>query len=135
VSATRSVNTAVTVALPFSASAVRAARSRLAETLLGAQVPQPQIDDARIVLSELMSNAIMHARPLPSAGLEVSWQVDAQAITVSVTDGGGPTLPASSEAALLALGGRGLAIVQALSADWGVEGDESTTTVHASIAL
>ena len=123
----------VTALFPFAASGVRAARQRLADDLQRSQVSPARIDDARLVLSELMANAIMHARPLPSGCIVASWQVDDRGVTISVTDGGGPTEPQPASASLLATGGRGLAVVQELSVDWGVRGDAHEVTVYATI--
>jgi hypothetical protein len=45
----------------------------------------------------------------------VSWRLDDDCIEVSVSDGGGPTVPVASEPGGSAIGGRGLGIVDRLS--------------------
>lgn len=99
-----------------SAAAVRAG---LAADLASRGVPTSACDDAVLVVSELVGNAVVHC---PSAGrdLEVSWDVDETDITVRVTDPS-VVVPTARQAELNATSGRGLAIVAALSAAWGVD--------------
>lgn len=71
-------------------------------------------DDVRLVVSELATNAVTHAR----TPFTVSLSGREGAVLLMVRDG------AASEPMLMAprnleLGGRGLRIVQALSRDWG----------------
>ena len=73
------------------------------------------VDDVRQVVSELATNAIVHARSsftVVLSGLPAS-------ILLEVLDLSG-TAPVPRTAAALDLAGRGLAIVAALSLDWGV---------------
>ncbi|RII11924.1 hypothetical protein DSC45_26865 [Streptomyces sp. YIM 130001] len=84
------------------------------------------VDDAVLILSELLSNACRHGRPLGASAVgdgdvRASWHVDAAGrLTVEVTDGGGPTRPVPATPSVTARGGRGLNIITALSDDWGV---------------
>jgi two-component sensor histidine kinase len=93
--------------------------------------------DAGLVLSELISNAVRHATPLPGSLVEVSWRLSDDCIEVAVSDGGGPTVPMVNKPAANALGGRGLGIVDRLSLGWGVytPQDRSETTVWAVLPL
>src|SRR5690606_29369480 len=55
-----------------------------------------------------------------------AWRVDTGgALTVEVTDGGGPTRPVPSTPSVTARGGRGLNIISALAQEWGVRDDSS----------
>jgi len=89
------------------------------------------IGDAALVLSELLSNAIRHARPLPGAMVEVSWALVDGSVTVAVSDGGGPTRPRARHLSPSAAGGRGLAIVEHLASTWGVQSSTAGMTVWA----
>jgi anti-sigma regulatory factor (Ser/Thr protein kinase) len=122
------------VLLPFAPVGVGMARRQMAADLTALGVAQARLDDAQVVLSELMANSVRHARPLSSGRLLASWQLDARGITVSVTDGGGATTPTPLNASPLAMGGRGLAIVEELSLEWGVRIEDHATTVYATLA-
>lgn len=130
----REVRTAGTVLLPHTPASVAVARRRITADLAAAGVPEASVGDAVLVLSELLSNAIRHARPLPGAIVEVAWRLEPGAIEVAVSDGGAPTRPAPTHAALSALGGRGLDIVEYLSAAWGIQTTEPGLTVWAVLA-
>ncbi|MBC3843209.1 ATP-binding protein [Streptacidiphilus sp. 4-A2] len=54
------------MAVPHGPASVSAARRRLRRDLAEHQVPDAVIDDAVLILSELLSNACRHARPLES---------------------------------------------------------------------
>lgn len=89
------------------------------------------VDDAVLILSELLSNACRHGRPLGRAEIgdgdvRAAWRVDkAGRLTVEVTDGGGPTRPVPATPSVTARGGRGLNIISALAQEWGVRDSAS----------
>ena len=56
-----------TMAVPHGPASVSTARRRLRKDLAEQQVPDVVIDDAVLILSELLSNACRHARPLDPA--------------------------------------------------------------------
>ncbi len=119
------------VLLPWAPSSVATARWHLAADLRKAGLVGATIGDAALVLSELLSNAIRHARPLPGALVQVSWALGDESLTVSVRDGGGPTLPHAGHPSLSDLRGRGLAIVERLCSQWGVCTSTGGVTVWA----
>jgi anti-sigma regulatory factor (Ser/Thr protein kinase) len=119
------------VLLPWAPSSVAAARGQLATDLREAGLVAAAIGDATLVLSELLSNAIRHARPLPGALVQASWTLGSGSLTVSVRDGGGRTRPHVNHPPPSALGGRGLAIVECLASTWGVRDSTGGVTVWA----
>jgi anti-sigma regulatory factor (Ser/Thr protein kinase) len=119
------------VLLPHAPASVAGARRRLVADLRRAGAGPDAVADAALVVSELLSNAIRHARPLPGSLVEVTWAVDGDLVEIAVSDGGSATRPRPAHASLSSLGGRGLAIVEHLSCRWGVSGDDSRTTVWA----
>lgn len=121
------------VSLPHEPSSVWIARHALAEQLTADGVWPQDRDDALLVLSELVSNAVKHAAALASGQITCRWQVDDDLLHIEVTDGGAGTHPQATVAAMSALGGRGLDLVRTLSRQWGVTGDDGTVTVWAEV--
>ncbi|MGD0240092.1 MAG: ATP-binding protein [Streptosporangiaceae bacterium] len=121
--------------LPFAASSVGVARRRLVSDLIAADVYDPAVCDVALVISELFSNALRHAAPLPGAQIRVTWRIDPVRVRVSVSDGGGLTVPELGEPAQGATGGRGLRIVAKLSSRWGTSTGEDGTTVWAEVPV
>jgi anti-sigma regulatory factor (Ser/Thr protein kinase) len=118
----RGLATTHTVDLPFDAASVREARRLLAADAAAAGVQEPERADALVVVSELVGNALRHARPLENGTVRVMWRVLPDEVEVAVADGGAPTAPRADRPPFAALSGRGLGIVDALSETWGVEG-------------
>ncbi len=131
------VGTSSVQMLPYTASSVGVARRRLIGDLTDAGVYEATACDAGLVLSELISNALRHATPLPGSLIRVSWCLNEDCVEVAVSDGGGATVPMVNKPAANALGGRGLGIVDRLSLRWGVYArqDGSETTVWAALPL
>lgn len=117
---TLEVATSSALLLPYTASSVGVARRRLIGDLTGAGVYEGTACDAGLVLSELISNALRHATPLPGRTVKVSWKLRQDSVEVAVSDGGGQTVPMVNQPSNWSLGGRGLGIVDRLSLRWGV---------------
>ncbi|MCX4989843.1 MULTISPECIES: ATP-binding protein [unclassified Streptomyces] len=123
------VPTSSSMAVPHGPAGVGEARHRMRDQLRSGGVAETVIDDAVLILSELLSNACRHGRPLGDAlagdgDVRATWRVDpAGRLTVEVTDGGGPTRPVPATPSVTARGGRGLNIITALAKDWGVRDD------------
>jgi anti-sigma regulatory factor (Ser/Thr protein kinase) len=137
---TREVPTSSTMALPHGPSGVGEARRRLRAELRGCGAPETVVDDAVLVLSELLGNACRHGRPLSGGGrvpgIRAGWCVDADGLlTLEVTDGGGATRPRETAPSLTAHGGRGLGIVGTLTLDWGVRDEPGALTVWAVLPV
>jgi anti-sigma regulatory factor (Ser/Thr protein kinase) len=135
------VATSSALLLPFTASSVGVARRRLIRDLSEAGVYEGTACDAGLVISELISNALQHATPLPGCAVKVSWHLLQDTVEVAVSDGGGPTAPAVNEPTNWSIGGRGLGIVARLALRWGVrepeDGNDGTpeTTVWAHVPV
>jgi anti-sigma regulatory factor (Ser/Thr protein kinase) len=114
------VATSSALLLPYTASSVGVARRRLIGDLTEAGVYEGTSCDAGLVLSELISNALRHATPLPGRTVKVAWHLRQESVEVSVSDGGGQTVPMVNQPSSWAVGGRGLGIVDRLSLRWGV---------------
>ncbi|MBW5482968.1 ATP-binding protein [Streptomyces bambusae] len=135
------VPTSSCMAVPHGPAGVGEARHRMREQLRLSGVAESIVDDAVLILSELLSNACRHGRPLGAGGIgdgdiRAAWRVDhAGRLTVEVTDGGGPTRPVPATPSVTAHGGRGLNIISALAQDWGVrDGAAGEVTVWVVVA-
>lgn len=108
--------TCLSVELPCEPISVTRGRHFVRDALLGWEMPR-LVDDAQLGASELIANAVRHAR----TDLVLTVEITDGAVTISIRDGK-PELrrpvPASSDS--LAEHGRGLHIVAAISSDWGV---------------
>jgi anti-sigma regulatory factor (Ser/Thr protein kinase) len=124
---------AQTLRVPWKLSSGRDARHRVVSELRALDVDATVVDEAEIVISELVGNAVRHARPLPDGMIRVSWTVRAGVVEVEVTDGGGPTTPRPAPRSLLSANGRGLRIVRGLAHEWGVHEDRGGRTVWVSL--
>ena len=129
------VTEASVLLLPFAASSVGVARRRLVSDLIAAGIYDSVVCDVALVLSELFSNALRHAAPLPGARIGVAWRIDDDNVEVSVSDGGGPTLPELGEPTQSTTGGRGLRIVEKISRRWGTSRGEQGMTVWAEVPV
>ncbi|MGW7079025.1 ATP-binding protein [Streptomyces sp. NPDC054871] len=125
----REVPASSSMAVPHGPAGVGEARHRMRDQLRGNGVPESVVDDAVLILSELLSNACRHGRPLGEGmvgdgDVRAAWRVDATGrLTVEVTDGGGPTRPVPATPSVTAHGGRGLNIITSLAETWGVRDD------------
>lgn len=105
--------------VPHAPRSAATVRHRLVDDLAQRQVPPAVVDDAALVITELVGNAVRHGVPLSDGGVRVTWEVGDRTVHLEVHDGGcGPSVgvgpaPASAE------GGRGLAIVELLAERWG----------------
>ncbi len=92
---------------------------------LVADLSSEQQDAVNLMVSELATNALVHA----SSGFDVDVDRSEIAVTISVTDRGDGT-PAMQSPTSSEPHGRGLRIVEALSDDWGTNAsDEAGKTV------
>jgi anti-sigma regulatory factor (Ser/Thr protein kinase) len=86
------------------------------------------LDDAMLLSSELVTNAVRHAGRATTVPIEVTVSVDDRSIKVTVRDGG-PGFDPDRRMERTAGGGWGLHLVRALSSRWGVEGGDTGTEV------
>jgi serine/threonine-protein kinase RsbW len=127
--------------VPHAAPSASAVRHRFVDELRARGLPGLVVDDAALVLSELVGNAVRHGAPLPGGGIRVGWTVTDDVVRIEVADGGRG--PLKHEASHPPVGGgssdaeqgRGLAIVGMLTASWGSAFDSSAAVVWADVAV
>ena len=102
-------------AVPLASSEARhATRSVLEEW----HVPEGVVDAALLVVSELVTNAVRHAGE--SSTIELELGQDDSHLRISLSDAS-TSSPSPRSASHVAEGGRGMAILAALSDRWGIE--------------
>ena len=107
--------------MPHVAESAGQVRHRLVDDLTRHGVAGDVVDNAALLASELVGNAVRYAHPLPGDVLTVRWEMHAGLLMLRVTDGGGRHAPHMQEAGPQDTRGRGLAIVDALATRWGFE--------------
>jgi anti-sigma regulatory factor (Ser/Thr protein kinase) len=112
------------IALPTQPTSAKVARDFLAEATCNRHEARV-LDDAQLLVSELVGNAVRHGAP--PIEVEVSC-VGAQTLQVRVRDAAEDG-PRPRDADADAEGGRGLALVDMLSDDWGTDPDEDGKSV------
>ena len=118
---------AATYSVAADPRAVAPARYFVLSTLAAWGVDEDTIDNAILCLSELVTNAIIHT----DAGCELRVVLDRGVLTTTVRDGGSTVVVDLSSVTEepLAVHGRGLQLVDALSTRWGSELDAVGMTV------
>ncbi|MFG1878156.1 ATP-binding protein [Sphaerisporangium sp. NPDC049003] len=101
-------------ALPADLAVVGEARAMVRKTLTDWGLPH-LVDDAELVISELVTNALVHG----AAPVVMALHDAGPALIGAITDRSTTPL-AARDPDLEDTGGRGLAIVRALAASWGV---------------
>ncbi|WP_460498885.1 ATP-binding protein [Glycomyces tarimensis] len=105
------------IRVPHQADAANLVRRWLRESL--PDLPDEARDDLLVCATELVSNAVRHARPLPAGDLCVWYSVGQRDVEVRVVDGGSSTRPHVCSVDLDSAHGRGMFIVSKLSSVWG----------------
>lgn len=100
---------------PHDPATPRAAR-RFMDEILERWACRPAVDTLHLVLSEVVSNAVVHARSAP----EIAVRLLDGFIRVEVADDS-PVLPEARSADESAVSGRGMGIIESETARWGVE--------------
>ncbi|AJE85128.1 MULTISPECIES: ATP-binding protein [Streptomyces] len=106
--------------LPRHPRSVGRARRRLREQLDAWKVPEALTETAALLLSELMTNAYQHARATPGREILTRCELSAERLRIEVSDAG-DTLPEPRTVTVEEESGRGLALVAALSDNWGAQ--------------
>jgi anti-sigma regulatory factor (Ser/Thr protein kinase) len=103
-----------TLALPADRTAPQLARRFVESASCGSH--HPDMDDALLLTSETVSNAVTHGRP----PLTICINCDGGSLRVEVRDAN-PTLPTLGQHSADTVNGRGMPLIESLAAGWGVE--------------
>jgi anti-sigma regulatory factor (Ser/Thr protein kinase) len=108
------------ISVPLDQHAPRAARKAVADHLRR-HVSAAVLDDAKLIVSELVTNSVCHSGASAGATATIRVELTPTAVCLEVADAGRAGLIAPRDADLNAGHGFGLSLVQTLSRRWGVE--------------
>ena len=118
------------ITLPTTTAGVAVARSVVSAFCFQQRLHPEVAEDAVLLVSELVTNAYVHARAAPVLQVDRAGRV----LRVAVEDDD-HHLPVIEQVGEEALGGRGLAILHALASRWGAQPTRSGKTVWFELAL
>ncbi|MQA98475.1 MAG: hypothetical protein GEV11_29215 [Streptosporangiales bacterium] len=121
-----------TWSLPPETTSAAAARELVHRTLAASDVPEPM--DTALVVSELVTNAVVHGGPPIRLTLRVERNGAGPVLVCEVSDTN-PARPRLRDGGLDAAGGRGLLLVHRLSESWGARPAGAGKTVWARLPL
>lgn len=108
----------IEIVLPAVPLSVSVARHAVGDLLHDADaVPALVVEDVLLLVSELVTNAVLHA----GTDTTVSASVRAGRVVVAVSDYDPHHAPFLAERGSMASNGRGVLLVDALASDWGIE--------------
>ena len=122
----------IVTTLAASPAVVSDARALAAGALLAWACPAPVVEDAVTVISELVTNAVVHAAPPVRLRLALADPPEGRTVRIEVSDGS-PRPPQVRAPSTSAPGGRGLRIVAALTTRHGVLPTAGGKTVWAEL--
>lgn len=126
------------VLVPHAALSAALARRCLVRDLAALDVSAAVVDDAALVVTELVANAVRHGPAAADGAIRVDWDVADGLLRLEVSAGGpgpGSGLAVSPVGTSDAESGRGLGIVAALSTGWGVRPSASGNAVWAELPV
>lgn len=106
-----------TVDIPATLAGPQVARNLVRVLLIGWELPTA-VDDAQLIVSELVANAVRHAPPADTLELELT--ATPEQIRISLADGSS-IAPVAAALDATSASGRGIRIIAALAADWGAD--------------
>lgn len=124
---------------PSHRSQVRVVRRQVERVAGSWELNTNVVADLSLVASELVTNAVVHARTSPGRQIGVTLRLSAETVRIEVRDAdpshslAGPPEPGRAPAEPDE-GGRGLLLVESLSLKWGVTREVVGKTVWADVA-
>jgi anti-sigma regulatory factor (Ser/Thr protein kinase) len=125
-------STVPTMHLPLDDRSVKTARDQVAATLEQAGWSPEAVERARVVASELATNALVHAES--GFDVDVRLAAGARQVWIGVTDEAPDALPAYAERDSTRPGGMGLYLVDAMAVSWGMRPASRGKVVWACLA-
>lgn len=110
--------------LPATPEAASVARHALDD--LGDAVSDARLRDVRLLVSEVVTNAVRHANLATGDAIELVVELNRRTLRVEVHDPGGGFVPSAPAPDPTRPSGWGLYLVAELADRWGVDSDEKT---------
>jgi anti-sigma regulatory factor (Ser/Thr protein kinase) len=115
--------------LPAEPTAAAVARAMV--EAVGSDLPEPILFDAKLLMTEVVTNAVRHARGTQAVIVRVKRN---KLVRVEVVDQGPMFDPQPQTTSTRARRGQGLMLVDAVATAWGVEPDEAGKKVWFELA-
>jgi serine/threonine-protein kinase RsbW len=111
--------------LPHDSTAAAQARNKIDQDLTSVLVPN-RLDDSRLMVTELITNAVLHARPESDGSIVLEIEHEPGVVRIIVRDGGSHMDPNETTFHTQTDGHYGLFFVDALADQWGfsIDGDK-----------
>jgi anti-sigma regulatory factor (Ser/Thr protein kinase) len=119
----------VSLDLELSSSVDAAAEARRALARVDGELPERRMRDVRLLVSELVTNAVRHAGIGQGAPIRLVIDTRGGVLRVEVHDRGSGFEPRASEPDPARASGWGLFLVEQLADRWGVEGARPGTRI------
>jgi anti-sigma regulatory factor (Ser/Thr protein kinase) len=120
--------------IPGGPRAPESARAKLSESF-DARLDQPVVDDLRLLVSELVTNCVLHGGASNDGAITVRTHVGDDAVRTEVCHDGPTFMPPQDQPDLESPGGLGLFLVEQMSAAWGIaEGCETCVWFELGLA-
>jgi anti-sigma regulatory factor (Ser/Thr protein kinase) len=120
--------------IPGGPRAPQSARAKLSDSL-DSRIEEPVANDLRLLVSELVTNCVLHGGATAAGDITVRTVVRAGAIRTEVCHDGPSFVPPADEPDLGTPGGLGLFLVDQMSAAWGIaEGRETCVWFELGLA-
>jgi serine/threonine-protein kinase RsbW len=122
------------LAVRHDATSAALVRHSIADDLADHAITEDSIADVILVASELVGNAVLHTPTGARDDLDIRWDVQPDCVVVQVADPS-DRLPEPRTTDERQTSGRGLAIVAAIAADWGVTRSAAGKQVWARVPV
>jgi anti-sigma regulatory factor (Ser/Thr protein kinase) len=119
----------VTVELELASSIDAADEARRAIDGVGGELPAARMRDVRLLVSELVTNAVRHAGIVAGAPIRMLIDTGDGCLRVEIADGGSGFEPGPPEPDPARASGWGLYLVEQLADRWGVEPADPGTLI------
>lgn len=120
--------------IPGGPRAPESARAKLSESF-GERLDAPVVNDLRLLVSELVTNCVLHGGATGDGAITVRTDISDAAVRTEVCHAGPSFVPPGEDPDLDSPGGLGLFLVEQMSAAWGIaEGCETCVWFELGLA-